>query len=436
MNVEELKEIIKDQREGIDEALKREKIIERSIEAKNLLNFLEHPNILAILGVRRCGKSMLSNLVLKNKKYGYVNFDDERLADIKTEDLNRLLQAFYEIYGSDLEHIILDEIQNVPNWELFATRLRNTKKLILTGSNAKLLSGELATRLSGRHMDFTLYPFSFDEFLKMKDIRIEKEDFYSTRKRAEIKSSLRDYLSVGAFPEVHKFGRTIVPIIYGDIIEKDVIMRGKIRNKAAIRELAKYLISNPSREVTYTKLKNILSIKKVHTIKNYVDYLSSAYLIFILERFSFKLKEQMIAPKKAYCIDTGVINSVGFGISKDFGRLMENLAAIELFRRKSYWLGEWGIFYWKDYQQNEVDFVVKAGFVVKQLIQVTYASSKEEVEKREIKSLLKASEALRCKNLLVITWDFEGREEIEGKEIIFIPLWKWLLSPVRSTNCH
>jgi hypothetical protein len=428
MNVEELKKIITDQKEEINEIFEKEKIIDRCVPNEKLANVLKYPNILAILGVRRSGKSIYSTLFLKGKNYGYLNFDDERIAGIEARELNLFLQAFYELYGTDLEYLILDEIQNVDKWELFANRLRRTKKVILTGSNAKLLSGELATHLTGRYIDFTIYPFSFGEFLEIKGIKVKKEDFYSTKRTAEIKKEIREYLSLGGFPEVHKFGKPILIKIYEDIIQKDILLRYKIKNKRAFREIAKYLISNFSDEITFTKLKNITSIKNVHTVKNYVDYLSTAYLTFILERFSFKLKKQTIAPKKVYCIDTGIINSVAFRISENWGAIMENLVAIELLRRKSYWQPDLEIYYWKDRQQREVDFVLKEGLKVKQLIQVTYSSDRDEIERREIKSLLKSSEELKCKDLLIITWDYEDEIYINDTKIRCLPLWKWLLS--------
>jgi len=427
MNVEEIKRIVTAQKEEIGETYEREKIINRLIPNEKLIQSFKHPNILAIIGVRRSGKSICSTLILQGKKYGYINFDDERIINIKPEELDQVLQAFYELYGSDLEYIILDEIQNVEKWELFTNRLRRTKKVIVTGSNSKLLSGELATHLTGRYLDFTLYPFSFEEFLELQDIKPIKEDFYSTKKISEIKGKLRSYISLGGFPEAYKFGKTMTMRTYEDIIQKDILLRYKIKNKATFTELAKYLVSNFSHEITYNKLKDITLIKNVHTIKNYISYLSTAYLVIILERFSFKLKNQTIAPKKIYCIDTGIINSVAFKFSEDFGRIMENVVVVDLFRRKSYWTPDTEVYYWKDHQQQEVDFVIKKGVKVEQLIQVTSISERNELKKQEYASLVKASDELHCKNLLVITWDYESKETIDGKEIEFIPLWKWLL---------
>lgn len=427
MNLEEIKRIIADQREEIDEIFKRERIIERNIPRDELLGFLKHPNILAILGARRSGKSIFSLLLLKDKKFGYVNFDDERFAGLNAENLNKVLQAFYELYGTDLEYLILDEIQNIEGWELFANRLRRTKRVIITGSNAKLLSGELATHLTGRHIDFTIYPFSFVEYLELKNFILRKEDLYSTKKIAEIKKSLEDYISMGGFPEVYKFGRAILRNIYEDIIHKDILLRYRIRNRKTFSEMAKYMISQFSSEMTYTKLKNIMTIKNVHTVSNYVKYLSSSYLLFIIERYSPKLKKQIIAPKKVYCIDTGLINSIAFMASENRGKLMENAVAVELMRRKSYVHYSIEIYYWKDYQQREVDFILKNGRKIEQLIQVTNASGEDELRKREIDSLVTASHELHCKNLLIITWDYENELKVDNRTINCTPMWKWLV---------
>lgn len=420
MGAEFMKGIISDQREEIAELLEKRKTVEREVPKERLLKLLSHPNILAILGVRRCGKSVLSLMLLKGQKYGYMNFDDERLFGIEAKDLNSVLQAFYELYGSGLEYVILDEIQNVAGWELFANRLRRTKKVVLTGSNAKLLSGELATHLTGRYADFILYPFSFKEFLGMKGMR---GDAYSTRGVAEVKGALKEYAAVGGFPEAAVFGREAAARIYEDILYKDIIKRHGIKNKRALSETARYLVSNFSGEFTFRKLREVAGIRSVHTVKNYVGYLESSYLLLVVKRFSFKLKEQIIAPKKVYCIDTGMINAVAFRMSEDNGRLMENLVAVELHRRKSYF-GGGEVYYWKDHQQREVDFVIKRREAVEELVQVSYASRKEDVKERETTALLRASQELKCRKMTVITWDYEGAVG----EIKCTPLWKWLLA--------
>lgn len=410
--------IVKEQREELERIGTTENIVlrENISVAENALKF---PNVLAVLGIRRCGKSIFSYLLAKTKNYGYVNFDDERLLGVKTEDLNELLKSFYKLYG-DVEIIVLDEIQNVRGWELFVNRLRRTKKVILTGSNSRLLSGELATHLTGRHIDLILYPFSFREFLKLKKFKMA--DAYTTKEKAELLRLLEEYLQFGGFPEVQKFGKQIVSVIYEDVLTKDIILRHKIKKMEEIRKLAKYCISNTGQEFSYSKTAKVLEVKHVSTVSKWTNYLEEAFLIFKLERFSYKLKQQFLAPKKVYCFDSGIINTIGFKFSENRGRIMENLVAIELKKRSRE-----EIYYWKDYLQHEVDFVIKRGDKIHQLIQISYINSHNDVVEREITALLKGSKALKCKNLLMITWDYEAKEKTKNLEIKYIPLWKWLL---------
>jgi len=417
----DLKVIIKEQRQEIEKIEKKEKIIEREM-LKEAKTFLSHPNIVVVTGIRRCGKSIFSYLLEKNNKFTYINFDDERLSEVTGREINKILEAFYELYG-DVEYIILDEIQNVSGWELFVSRLRRTKKVILTGSNSNLFSGELATHLTGRYVDIKLFPFSFHEFLTLKGFQFPKA--YTTEERARIFSYLNDYLVLGGLPEVYKFGKAIAVKIYEDILTKDIALRYKINKVGEFKNLAKYLISNSSEEVSFTKLSNILGVKHVSTISKWVSYIENAFLIFRLERFDFKLKQQFIAPKKIYCLDTGVVDSIGFKFSENKGKILENSVAVELQRRKE--KNNLEIYYWKDARQNEVDFVIKQRTKVIQLIQATYISSKLEIKEKRIKSLLKASKELKCNNLLVITWDYEAEERIDSKKIKFVPLWKWFL---------
>ncbi|MFA5019946.1 MAG: ATP-binding protein [Candidatus Pacearchaeota archaeon] len=418
----DFKSIIKEQREELEKIEKEEKIIERTGLNKSKES-LKYPNILAILGIRRCGKSIFSYLLAKPHKFAYINFDDERLAGLKSDDLNKILESFYELY-EDIDYIILDEIQNVDNWELFVNRLRRTKKIILTGSNSKLLSGELSTHLTGRYLDIILFPFSFKEFLKLKEVKENK--VYTTQEKAEIMKTLQEYLEIGGFPEAYKFGKGMISKIYEDILTKDILLRYNISKKEEIKKLAKYLITNSSEEITYSKLARIFNIKHVSTISNWISYLENTFLIFRLERFDFKLKQQFIAPKKVYCIDSGLMNTIGFKFSENKGKVIENEVALELQRRKAK-ENSFEVYYWKDYQQNEVDFVIKRDKKIEILIQVTYINSKEEIKEREINALLKASKELRCKNLIVITWDYETEEKFGGEIIKFVPLWKWLL---------
>lgn len=426
MQVEELKAIITSQHQSLEELFTKERIINRDIDSQHVKTFLSKPNVLAILGIRRCGKSIFSWLLLNGEKFGYVNFFDERLVGLKAEELNKILQAFYELYSSEVEYFVFDEIQKVQGWERFVSRLRTTNKIVITGSNSDLLRGDLSTFLTGRHIDIELLPFSFREYLSAANVTLEANWEYATSSIATIKRALSEYVVKGGFPEVSKFGSAILSGIYRDIIENDIIGHHKIRNPQNLRELAKFLISNAGKEITFNKLKSI-GIRDTHTVSKYSTYISDSYLIFFLERFSYKLKEQFKAPKKVYCIDSGLAGNIAFKLSKDSGRQMENVVFIELLRRKLYYNSDWELYYWKDHRGREIDFVVKSAESIIQLIQVAYISAKNEIEARELQAFKIAAPELKCENLLAITWDYEGTTSIDDKTVTFIPLWKWLL---------
>lgn len=418
VNIEAIKSAIVDKEEELKNKVETERIIERELKVGKISEDVAS----IITGVRRCGKSILAFLLTQRKNAAYINFEDERL-QLKQDELNAILEATASLKG-EVEFIVFDEIQYMNGWERFISRILPTKKVIITGSNARLMSKEFSTFLTGRHIDFELFPFSFREYLLFNDFN---PNMYLTKDIAKTKNLLVEYLKMGGFPLTYKVGRYFLSENYRDIVERDVIQRYNIKVKNALKDLAKYYVSNCAQEISFNKLKNILNLKSVHTVKDYSIYLSNAYLIFLLEKYSPKLKESIIAPKKVYCIDSGIVNTIGFKISENIGSLMENLVAVELLRRKSYWFKEWEVYYWKDSQQNELDFVIKEGPRVNILIQVTYASGKDEVERREIRSLIKASEQLSCKELQIITWDYEDELKLENRMIKFLPLWKWLI---------
>lgn len=422
MDKEKLRLVILDQRKSIDEQFDRKNIIKRNLSGN--IN-LEHPTALVILGVRRSGKSTLSRQLFFGGKFGYINFDDERLIGLASEDLNVILQLFYELYGSDLENIILDEVQLVQHWEPFVSRLRDTKKVVVTGSSSNLLSGELSTRLTGRHIDRILFPFSFKEYLLYKNVEVPA--FPSTGEMADLISHLNDYLVNGGFPERLTLGNEIIKSIYEDIIVKDVAYRHRIRNFNDLRQIARFLVNNSGNEFGYSSLKGLSKVQSVLTLTSWTRHLEEAYLIFIIERFSFKLKETIKSPKKAYCVDNGIITEIGRESPRNVGRLMENLVAIELIRRSKS-PENLKISYWKGNSGKEVDFVTRRNGKVEQLIQVTFSSGPESINKREIDALSDASSELKCDNLLIITWDYESSIRIDGKEIRLVSLWKWLLN--------
>ena len=419
-------EIIREQQEELRAQLKEGKFIEREVLPR-FAKLMDSSLIKVITGVRRCGKSVLSAQLLEGKKYGYVNFDDEKLMGIKTEELSGLLESVYEVYGK-VDFLFLDEVQNVSGWELFVNRLqRQGLNIVVTGSNAKLLSRELATHLTGRHTAFELFPFSFREFLKYEGIMPEAA---TTKETGLIKKRLGEYIKSGGFPETLKEPnpKSYLKSLYSSILLKDILLRHRVRYVRTFRDLASYVMTNFAREVSFNKLKNIFNLGSDHTAKNYLSFLEESYLIFLIERFSYKKKESLVENRKSYVIDTGMIRAVSFRFSEDFSHVYENVVAIELLRRKNQ---EQEVYYWKNPQQEEVDFVVKEGLMVKQLIQVCYDIEDTKTKDREIRALIKAGRDLRCKNMLVITEGKEGEEKLSWfgikAEVRFMPLWKWLL---------
>jgi len=420
MDKQDLKRIIIEQSEEVEHLFRSERIVRRELDIEQALR---HPNAVVIMGPRRAGKSTLALSVVKERKPGYLNFDDERLS-LTGPDLNLVLETLCEIHG-ELDTFVLDEIQNIPGWELFVGRLRRTKRVIVTGSNARLLAGELASRLTGRHLDFTLLPFSFREFLDRRG-GPPPAAILTTAQEAALRRDLDAYRRDGGFPEVFKFGRAILKTLYEDILHKDIILRFKLRKSVAFREIARLLSAQYSREFSYSRLKAAVQIKDVHTVKKFVDYLLAGYLFFSVERFSFKLKQQLISPRKIYGIDPGLVAATAFRISEDQGHLDENLVAVELLRRKAYW-GEGDIYYWRDPCGAEVDFCIKTGPRITELIQVCRSFAEMGKKERELGALIKASEELRCRRLLVLTDDLEGEDTFKKAKVQLLPLWKWLL---------
>jgi len=412
-----IRDIIELQKREIDSILK-ERYIERVEPNINLGNSL----IKVIIGPRRAGKSFFSIYTLsKNNKFGYINFDDEKLT--RVEDYNALISAVNSVYGSP-KILFFDEIQNLPRWELFINRLqRQGHTLVVTGSNSHLLSKELATHLTGRHFQIIVFPFSFKEYLAF-----EKRNLTTS----EIKEKLNDYLIFGGYPEplIKKINyKEYLSTLLNSILFKDIVKRYKIRFAQAISDLSEQLLSNVAQEYSYNSLSKITKIKSTHTVEKYIKYLEESFVFFSVKRFSYKIKEQISSIKKIYCVDNGFIHARAFNSSQNIGRLYENVVAIEL--KKQELNNKINFYYWKNQQQEEVDFVVKEGIKIKQLIQVCYNLGGMETKNREVRSLLKAGDELKCKNLLVINSDKEGEEEIEWfgikAKVKFIPLWKWLL---------
>ena len=421
-----LKEVLLEQQKRVEQAQKEDFVTREKLD--EIKNFIKIKHSIIITGVRRCGKSVFFSQIINNffKKYYYVNFEDERIAGFELRDFNKLYETCIELFGKT-KVFFLDEIQNISEWERWVRRMyEDGFKFFITGSNARLLSKELATLLTGRHLQFSIFPFSFREFLSFHKFDLKEKDIFLTERRALIIKYFSKYLRDGGFPGYLKDKRIeILQEYFNDIIQRDIVERYKIINIKQLKELARYLITNTGNLTTYNQLRKLTEIKSVTTVIKYFSYLENAYLLFGVPYFSYSLKKQMANPFKVFAIDIGLRNAISFKFSNDIGRLYETVAAIELKRKNK------EIYYWKNPQQEEVDFVVKKDRKVNQLIQVCYDISDIKAKEREIRALLKASKELRCRNLLVITDDYEGEEKIEWfgikRKIKFIPLWKWLL---------
>ena len=421
-----LKQIIIDQKAELQNIYKKEKIIKREI-LDEYRNYIQSDQIKVITGPRRAGKSILCYQLLEDKDFAYINFDDENLAGLKKENLNLVLKAFYEIYGKP-KFIFLDEVQNIDGWELFVNRLKRSGfNVIVTGSNAKLLSKELATHLTGRHFSLELFPFSFREFLNYYEVQHDKI-YFTTEETAIMKRELEKYIVTGGFPECFKepSPKRYLSSLYSSILTKDILLRHRVKYIKVLKEFSNYLISNFSCQMTSNKLKNIFELKSVHTAQNYFSFLEESYLIFLIEKFSFKFKEKVISPRKVYAIDTGLIHTFPTRSSKDIGRLYENIVAIELMRKRAV-LPDFEVYYWQDYSGKEVDFILKRGLKVIQMIQVCFDLDNYDTRMRQYKSLVKASKELNCSDLLVITSEKKSEETYKDKTIKVISLWEWLL---------
>ncbi|MFH1352976.1 MAG: ATP-binding protein [bacterium] len=392
----------------------------RYIKREAVIPEMEKTIIKVISGPRRAGKSFFAIHELE-RSAGYVNFDDENI--VNAENYDEIIEAVKSLYNNP-KTIFFDEIQNLSRWELFVNRLqRQGYNLILSGSNANLLSSELSTHLTGRHLATVIFPFSFKEYLKFSEGELTE---------TEIKARLDDYIIEGGYPEhlVEKIdGKKYLATLFDSVIYKDIIKRHNPGYPKEMESLANYLISNFGTKIAYKNLIDSAGIGSEHTVKKYIGYLEEAFLIFQVKSFSFKVRQQERANKKIYVTDNGLINAKAFSFSSNTGRLYENAVAVELKKRE--FAGELELYYYGN--KYEVDFVVKKNTEIKSLIQVSIDFTGKDTKEREMRGLLHASQELNCSNLAVITGGYRGEEKIKwfGKEAIvkFIPVWQWLLSP-------
>jgi predicted AAA+ superfamily ATPase len=405
-------------------------IIKRDIEIP-----LDSRKIISLVGVRRSGKtSILFDAIngLRKKiaveNIVYINFEDDRLFPTSLKDLNHLIESYFELYPDKIDekiYLFLDEIQNIEQWEKFIRRIYDTLNvsIFITGSSAKLLSSEIATALRGRTLTYEVFPLSFREYLRFRNIEIKK---HSTRSLNFIKNALDDYIYCGGFPETVAQPRDIQQRILRDYIDlivyRDIVERYGVKNHALLKHVIKYSFSNMATLVSVTKLYNDLKSQgyKVSkdTLFDYFSMLNDAYALFNIPVFRNSVREEQRNPKKIYAIDNGFKMIFSASISQDDSKLYENTVFLQLRRQTR------EVYYFK--QKQEVDFYA----VINQqkiLANVSYNIAAPETRKREVRGLVEAMDYFNCSESLLITRDTEEIIEVDGYTIKALPLWRWLL---------
>ncbi len=383
---------------------RKEKLISRELTKK--INIQDKFAII-ISGVRRCGKSTLMNMLAKNiKSFNYINFEDPRIAGFELGDFETTEKIFKKVNDKS-KYYFFDEIQLVEKWEFHIRKLLDEQNIvIITGSNASLLSRELGTKLTGRNLRYELFPFSYKEYLSYK-----KED-------AGIKS-YEDYLMKGGFPEYLSLEDPhILRDLVSDILIRDIAVRHKIRNTKQLTEMAIYLITNIGKEMSYNSLTKTFGLGSTNTTTKFISYMEDSYLLFTINKFDYSLKKQAVNQKKVYAIDTGLIINNSRTFTKDYGRLLENAVFIQLKRRTN------EIFYFK--KTKECDFIIKEGAKISSAIQVCHQLT-EQNKDREINGIVEAMDEFKLKEGLILTLNQEQKIKVDNKEIIVKPVWKFLV---------
>ena len=418
--------ILSDQREELTNRHWKN-IVTREEEKEINLN---SPLAQVVIGVRRSGKSTLCSKVMLESglPFGYINFDDDRLGKLTVDAFDTLLRALYQLNG-DFNHLFLDEVQNIEGWELFVNRmLRQGMHMLITGSNANLLSGELATHLTGRYHQIELMPFSFQEYCSCKDVNTSS---YTTKAIALRDKALNDYLFAGGFPELLLLSEAeqgdYVRSLVRTIVEKDIAKRYKLRYAQTLMDVANQVLDEFSQEHSFATVQKKHNLKSPNTAKKYLQYLQNAYLVLALPRFSLKSSERR-SVHKYYAIDPAMIAKRDEALmTESLGLRLENMVAVELKRRAAI---DEQIYYFRKVREYEVDFVRVKGTQVQELIQVTYdfTQPRTKLYNREVGNLVKASNILHCDNLTLVMMYGEPGDIVEGGKTIHCVLaTDWLL---------
>lgn len=411
--IDNLEDILMDQRELFES--KRNWII-RDIDFEK---YIKTSHITIISGIRRGGKSTLLRQFAEKYEdyYYYINFDDERLINFTVQDFADMMMLFQK--QSSARTIFIDEIQNIEGWERFIRRIHDEEyKIFITGSNAKLLSSELGTHLTGRYLKVELFPFSFSEYLRYNKLSYQK---VTTKVKSSILKHFDSYLIHGGMPEYLKYGEEeFLSRTYEDIIYKDIISRYKLKEVKQFKQLSHYLFSNFTSDISYNSLRNTLGIKSPVSVKNYIGYLEESFLAFELFKYDYSLKQQHIRQKKIYIIDNGIRNSIAFRFSSDKGKLLVNLVFLEYKRR--------GIQVYMHRNKTECDFIVEDKQKIISAVQVCY-NLNENNKKREMRGAIIAMDHYNLDSSCILTYNQSETETLtDGRVIVIMPVWKWLTS--------
>ena len=407
-----MKNILLSQRKERDRLLAQSYLPRHSSYDFNAL--LASRQIKLITGPRRCGKSTQALLMLQNRNFAYLNFDDNEL--LSHWDENLVMEMLGDVYP-EYEYLLLDEVQNIDGWDLFVSKLyRSGVNLVVTGSNARLLSSEMATALTGRYLQIEMLPFGLAEFFEWKRVTPDADT-------VDVRVLLDDYLRNGGYPEtleLRSLTGNYLSTLFDSIVLKDVAKRHKVRNITDLNNLSEYLISNFCNPLSFNDVAGDLGFSSVATTKKYMEYLREPYLFFYLPRFNNKLKLMKKAPQKIYVVDNGFVTAKAFSLSENLGRLLENQVFVELLRRG--YDTQASLFYYRSRNDKEVDFVVRKGTRIEALIQVCYDMTMPRTEKREVDSLVECAGELKCDNLIIITENEERVIEKDGYRVKVIPV--------------
>ncbi len=398
----------------------------------HIKKWINRREIISILGARRSGKTTLLfeiiDYLINEKKIDcnnifFIKADDDRVD--KKELINTALDEYYKWKNPKGKiFVFIDEIHEIPEWQKTLKRIydleEKNKKIFISGSNASLLKEELSYLLTGRFAYFELFPFSFKEFLKANNVNI-KNEIDLIKQKNTLRNLLLTYIEYGGFPEIvleedKERKEELLRFYFESILYRDIVKRKSIRNVEKLDRMVKWYLQNISAYVSYDKLGTLCDLS-TDTVGEYTRYLEDAYLIFVINILAYSIKKQFINPKKIYCIDPGIRRIVGFVFSEDVGRIYENIVFIHLKKTSL------NIYYWKN--KGECDFVIRNKNNVEQIIQVSY--NIKDSKEREVKGLTETMEKFNISKGIIITQDYASTENINGKEIKFIPLWKWLL---------